>query len=445
MAYRDGAPGWRARVAFGRPERPIAFRPGAVLVPAEQADEAERPGWGAREEFEGFVELGLDAAGTLGFGPETDDDMLDEVSADTLDLIDDLRAQGLAAQPNHVVFADDGIDANPFTGNPFTGNPFTGNPFTGNPFTGNPFTGNGWPQGPQASTGERPSSARPAHALGGPGPAPDVEGWPVVLVLDTGLPQGTHRPASLQRAESRAPADEPDTDADARLDPVAGHGAFIAGIISRIAPGCRIIVEPVLSTFGDGEEKEVARVLRRYAGRVDLVNLSFGTYTPIAPRVLERAVRSIQRGDGADQGDGAARRPAVVVASAGNDATWAVPLPAGLPGVISVAALDRDGPASFSNFGPWVSACAPGSDVVSTFFEQVSTDDGQPFDGWASWSGTSFAAPHVVGALARDMQLRFGHEPPTDAGNLPRSAVARVIDAPGLLRLPMHGTVVNVS
>ena len=39
-----------------------------------------------------------------------------------------------------------------------------------------------------------------------------------------------------------------------------------------------------------------------------------------------------------------------------------------LPNVIAVGALDSGGRAWFSNFGGWVDACAPGVDVVSTFF-----------------------------------------------------------------------------
>jgi subtilisin family serine protease len=49
----------------------------------------------------------------------------------------------------------------------------------------------------------------------------------------------------------------------------------------------------------------------------------------------------------------------VVVASAGNDATWLTAYPAAFPDVVSVAALDADGPADYTNHGPWVRARAP--------------------------------------------------------------------------------------
>ncbi|NUR57150.1 MAG: S8 family serine peptidase, partial [Catenulispora sp.] len=63
---------------------------------------------------------------------------------------------------------------------------------------------------------------------------------------------------------------------------------------------------------------------------------------------------------------------------------------------VAVAALADPGGqnaaerASFSNYGWWVDAAAPGQNVVSTFLD----------DGYAAWSGTSFAAPYVCGRIA---------------------------------------------
>jgi subtilisin family serine protease len=132
----------------------------------------------------------------------------------------------------------------------------------------------------------------------------------------------------------------------------------------------------------------------------------------------------------------------VVVASAGNDGTCEPMFPAALPGVVSVGAVGPDGPAFFSNYGPWVRACAPGVDLVSTFFRFAGADvaagsgpDPDNFDGWAIWSGTSFSGPVVAGALARTMMAE---------GCTGQEAVERVVDNPWLLRLPGLGTVVNV-
>ena len=68
---------------------------------------------------------------------------------------------------------------------------------------------------------------------------------------------------------------------------------------------------------------------------------------------------------------------------------------------MAVGGLDVTGRAAFSNFGPWVDACAPAVDVVSTFFT-----DFPGYNGWAAWSGTSFAAPKVAGVIAREMYLK---------------------------------------
>lgn len=103
--------------------------------------------------------------------------------------------------------------------------------------------------------------------------------------------------------------------------------------------------------------------------------------------------------------------------------------------------MDKEGkPARFTNYGPWVRACAPGSDVVSIFFDGFDgagppeqNYDPDRFDGWARWSGTSFAAPAVVATLARAV----------GKGTPPHDAVARLIDDKQLDRKPMLGTIVD--
>ena len=114
--------------------------------------------------------------------------------------------------------------------------------------------------------------------------------------------------------------------------------------------------------------------------------------------------------------------------------------------MIGVASVDECGRAPYSNYGDWVRACAPGTAVVSAFYHSFNgkTDavagidqvDPDKFDGWAKWSGTSFAAPIVAAAIVRHMTLHKTTGP---------KAVAAVIDAPGLLRLPGLGTVVNLA
>ena len=84
---------------------------------------------------------------------------------------------------------------------------------------------------------------------------------------------------------------------------------------------------------------------------------------------------------------------ALFVAAAGNSGSSAKMYPAGynLENIIAVAATDHnDNLASFSNFGTWVDLAAPGVSVLSSVRN----------NGYARFSGTSMATPHVSGAAA---------------------------------------------
>ena len=107
--------------------------------------------------------------------------------------------------------------------------------------------------------------------------------------------------------------------------------------------------------------------------------------------------------------------------------------------MIAVGALGPSGHAWFTNYGPWVDACAPGVDVVSTFFDltEEAGYDGEDFNGWACWSGTSFSAPIVAASIAWEWMCRENKGRPGDAA-------AWVLDRPGHYRYPWLGTVVNI-
>ncbi len=427
----DGAaPGWTGRVVFSEEGGGIAYRPGELLVAGEH---------------------GLDVARRLlpeTLGPE--EALYDErevgqvyrlrIAGDPLEAVHDLRMEGVVAQPNHVLFAHGGsgccgphpshrFHASPFHASPFHASPFHASPFHASPFHASPFHASD-----VRATGRRRSSARPSVApVIAAGAASGGTGSPRIVVLDTGFAAEALRPPVLQAISvGQQHWEEPDEDLEGHLDPVAGHGTFIAGLIHQLAPGCDIAPERVLTTMGDGDEAAIAqRIDDLAASGVDLLNLSFGGYALERPHVLAAAIRKVQAAG------------TVVVASAGNDATCRPPFPAALPGVIGVGAVGPDGPAPFTNHGAWVRACAPGVDLVGPFFDgfdgpELPAPGGDPdaFDGWARWSGTSFAAPVVVAALAREMRR---------SGVSAREAVDRVVDAPGLLRIPDLGTVVNIQ
>ena len=371
-------------------------------------------------------------------------------AVDTLGSILEMRAEGMAVHPNHVLFADScqccpphpahlagapgAPYANPVYANPVYANPVYANPVYANPVYANPVYANPVYANPYRTTGRRESSARPAsEPPQSAQPATTALAGPTVAVLDTGLAADDYKPAALGDIVVEARHREvPDEDSDNSLDPAAGHGTFITGLIDRIAPGTTVLPVRVLTAFGDGDEAAIAGAIDGLPTEVDILNLSFSGYALEAMYTLAAAVRRFRERPNAP----------VVVASAGNDATCRPTYPAVLDGVVAVGAIGPYGPAAFSNYGPWVDACAPGVDIVSTFFKSFNGlepaapggQDPDQFDSWATWSGTSFSAPIVAAAIARLVQ----------SGWTARQAVARLVEAPGLMRIPNLGTVVNV-
>lgn len=89
-------------------------------------------------------------------------------------------------------------------------------------------------------------------------------------------------------------------------------------------------------------------------------------------------------------------RNAIPVVAAGNEsrAVTSQNAPADCPGVVVVAALDRDGSrASYSNYGNAITVAAPGTNKLSTWRNGNQSTYGT---GW----GTSMATPHVTGIVS---------------------------------------------
>jgi Subtilase family len=203
------------------------------------------------------------------------------------------------------------------------------------------------------------------------------------------------------------------TGPDGRLIGIVGHGTFIAGLVAHVCPqaaitsvGHRDSEVPV----GDGanqyrlwaSELSLANSLWNYR-EADVIQCGFAFPTlddqPSLP--FATALHDVK----------AAYPGIAVVSPAGNEESPRRYWPAALPDVIGVAATKHDGRhrAKFSNWGPWADCCAIGEDVRSTYIhwegrvEDEQPDDVEDFEGWARWQGTSFAAPKVSAAIAREV------------------------------------------
>lgn len=81
----------------------------------------------------------------------------------------------------------------------------------------------------------------------------------------------------------------------------------------------------------------------------------------------------------------------LVVAAAGNDNSTEDFYPAGYNYVLTVASTgNNDGKSSFSNYGPHIDICAPGSNIYSAMYDNT----------YGFMSGTSMASPVAAGAAA---------------------------------------------
>ncbi|MBW1599615.1 type VII secretion-associated serine protease mycosin [Streptomyces sp. JJ38] len=175
---------------------------------------------------------------------------------------------------------------------------------------------------------------------------------------------------------------------------LVGHGTKVAGIIAArpaegtgfvgIAPEATIIPIRQNDAEGVGTTETLAQGIRHaIAEEADVINISQDTVEPLSDdHPLREAIQE------------ALDAEIVVIASAGNDGAdgkLKKTFPASLPGVLAVAASDRNNErALFSQRGEFVGIAAPGVDIVSTV----------PGGGHCADNGTSFAAPFVAGVAA---------------------------------------------
>lgn len=260
---------------------------------------------------------------------------------------------------------------------------------------------------------------------------------PIVAIIDTGLDKnhvvftGT---GAVWVNTGEIPGNGIDDDHNGYVDDVNGwnfltnspdftddedHGTHVAGIVlgatqdiladSQDLETAKIRIMPLKFLDGSGAGTTAAAINAVYYA-VDngakVINCSWGG--PAYSRALHEALSfAYQHG-------------VLIVSAAGNytsnnDATPLYPANYDVPSNIAVAATsDSDRLASFSNFGrSSVSVAAPGVAVFSTI----------PGDWFASYSGTSMAAPLVAGAAALAVR-----EAPTVSGYQLKNLITASVD-----------------
>ena len=168
------------------------------------------------------------------------------------------------------------------------------------------------------------------------------------------------------------------------------HGTHVAGTIAAGingfaaaggAPGVDLYALKVLNSSGSGSYSAIISAIDwSINNNMQVLNLSLGSSTDPGTTVRQAFDRASAAG-------------LVVVASAGNAGSGSdtVGYPAKYESVIAVASTtSTDARSSFSSTGPAVELAAPGSSIYSTV----------PGGGYATYNGTSMAAPHIAGVAA---------------------------------------------
>ena len=199
-------------------------------------------------------------------------------------------------------------------------------------------------------------------------------------------------------------------DADVGKEDNDGHGTHVAGTIggttTGVAKAVTIVPVRVLDSCGAGTTTMVLNGLNwiladHKDGEKAVVNMSIGFESTATS--IDTAIKNLMA------------EGVVVVAASGNDGGSACDItPAGTLGTISVGASNYlDGEPFFSNFGECVDIFAPGQSIISSWPKYLSSSNT-----YVGETGTSMAAPHVAGAVARFLQsATVTATTPTEAWN----------------------------
>ncbi|MCC4598762.1 S8 family peptidase [Xanthomonas melonis] len=184
------------------------------------------------------------------------------------------------------------------------------------------------------------------------------------------------------------------------------HGTHVAGIVAAVgnngngvvgtAFNARLLPLRVLGRCGGYMSDIADAIVWASGGRVTgvpanpnpatVINLSLGGYGSCSATMSNAIAAAVTRGS------------SVVVAAGNSNMDVSTSVPANCPNVIAVAATTSAGAkASFSNYGKGVDIAAPGQAIVSTLNSGTTVPGNAAY---ATYSGTSMAAPHVAGVVA---------------------------------------------
>ncbi|MEU5697030.1 S8 family peptidase [Actinosynnema sp. NPDC020468] len=232
-----------------------------------------------------------------------------------------------------------------------------------------------------------------------------------VYVLDTGIR------ASHQDFGGRVKQGYDFIDNDTNADDGYGHGTHVAATIAGsqygVAKGASLYPVRVLGSDGSGTTAGVISGvdwITANAKKPAVANASLGGGTSTA---LDTAVRkSITSG------------VTWTVAAGNSNANASTSSPARVSEALTVGASDKtDTRASFSNYGSLVDLFAPGVAITSAW----NTNDTATYTG----NGTSFAAPHVAGAVAVYLSSHTAATPAQVATAIIGASTPNVVKNPG--------------
>jgi subtilisin family serine protease len=169
-----------------------------------------------------------------------------------------------------------------------------------------------------------------------------------------------------------------DTNGNGVFDEATGHGTMVAGLIVQMVPNTPLVIAKSADSDGIGSSWTVLQgVIYCVENGARLINISLGSSEPLAE--LEGVLGWVEESG------------ALIISPIGNDASNTFLYPAGYPSVVCVTGLLPDSTkAPFSNWNTIARVSAPATGILSAWWD----------GGTAVWSGTSLAAPLVVGATA---------------------------------------------